>query len=166
MVFNRLSSLFLASAWCSLVLAVALVGCTTTEEPEPVPAYHHDYIKVLAVPVDTDTVLMMVGTSLSYSGNLDTTTVHIDTAPSEDELLRLEIQVLGMTYDRNRLAVLDYRWNGDTLQVWCGYHQPRSWEPGAGSEKTSYPEPWFMPGRVDVKLPAGVGVRYLGRWFE
>lgn len=81
-------------------------------------------------------------------------------------MLRLEIQVLGMTYDRNRLAVLDFRWAGDTLQVWCGYNQPRFWEPGSGTEKTSYPEPWFMPGRVDVKLPAEVGIRYLGRWFE
>lgn len=68
MAFCRLSSLLLVPASCLLCLAAVLVGCTTTEEPEPVPAYLHDYSKVLAVPVDTDTVLMMVGTNPSFPG--------------------------------------------------------------------------------------------------
>lgn len=149
-----------------LLGVVLLAGCSTQEGPESVESYRHDYHADLAVAVAPDTVLLVVGTSGQLPGDLAATAVLINTAESADELLRLDLRVLGMTYDPYERATIDSRWRGDTLQVWCGHGPPRYWGPIVDYEKTSFVSPWFMPAQVGVTLPAGVHVRYLGRWFE
>jgi hypothetical protein len=166
MQLSKMDATYRAIALCLLVSISALVGCGSTEEPEDVVTYNHDYSEEFAIPVEVDTVLLTVGTSGYLPNNVDTTSVFIDTANSVDEFLRFDIEVVGRTYVRDERAVVDYRWRGDTLQVWCGYSRPWSWKSDFSPEKTSYPNPWFMAKRVNVTLPEGATVRYLGRWFE
>lgn len=149
---------------CLLVLAA--VGCSSSDEPEHVISYSHNYSEELAIPVNEDTVLLLVGTDGNLPSNIDTTGVFVDTAFSEANIMRLNVQVVGSTYTREDRAIVEHRWRGDTLQVWVGYRPPWSWETSTGFEKTSYPPPWFMAKRIDVRLPEGTAVRYLGRWFE
>ena len=163
---KNIDAKYRATVLCLLVLVSVLVGCSSTEEPEDVITYEHDYNVEFAIPADVDTVLLTVGTSGYLPKNIDTTSVFIDAAYSVDELLRFDVDVVGRTYVREERAVVDYQWRGDTLQVWCGHAGPWSWKSNPGPEKTSYPPPWFMARRVNVSLPEGVSIRYLGRWFE
>lgn len=153
--------------WVSSLLGtVLLVGCSTQEGPEPVTAYRHDYHADLTVEAAPDTVLLLVGTSGQLPGDLTETAVLINTTDSADELLRLDLRVVGMTYEPYERATITSRWRGDTLQVWCGHGPARAWGPVVDAEKTSYVAPWFMPAQVGVTLPTGTTLRYLGRWFE
>jgi len=150
-----------------LILVLAVLGaCDSGTEPENVVQYRHSYIEELVESAAVDTVLLLVGTVGSLPGDIDTTTVYIDTALAEEGTLRLNVHVLGRTYDPDDRAFVDHRWSGDTLQVWCGFTPPYSWKSDLPPNKTSYPQPWFMPSRVDVQIPDGVAVRYVGRWYE
>lgn len=150
-----------------LILLLAVLGaCDSGTGPEPVEQYRHRYVVELAASSAADTVLLQVGTNISLPDNVDTTAVFLDIAPAEEGAVRLGVHVLGLTYDPDDRAVVDHRWRGDTLQVWCGFMTPQFWGPGRPLDKTSYPPPWFMPERIDVQLPAGAVIRYVGRWFE
>jgi len=147
-------------------LALAVAGCSSTDEPEHVVSYDHDYHEEFAVQVVADTVQLLVGANYGLPSNVDTTTVFIDTAVSEPGILGLDLRVLGFSYAPDDRAITGYSWRGDTLRVWCGTTAPAYRGPVGGAEKTSYPPPWFVAQRVDVRLPEGTAIKYLGRWFE
>jgi hypothetical protein len=150
------------------VLALATAGCSDVDEPPSVRSYAHDYAQELTTVASVDTVRLRVGVDFWVPETVDTTRVFIDTASSPDDTLRLTLGIVGHSYGAHDRATVLAGWYGDTLSVWCGVMEPLP--PVAGivgvGEKTSYPPPWFAATRVDVTLPAGVALEYLGRWRQ
>lgn len=64
-----------------------------------------------------------------------------------------------------RTAVVEHRWAGDTLFVWCNEDAATTWDYRFGADKTTPELSYLVADRIDVSVPGGVGFRYLGRWW-
>lgn len=157
----------LAGPWllvmCGL-LAMVAGGCDGTEGPDLPPLYDVAYSDQLSAPAAGDSIYVALCTGVGWAPNREVR-VYLDTQPSGDENVRLDLHVVGRVYDRNARAVIEHRWGGDTLFVWCAEQSPATWSYEMGADKTSPVPAWLLADRVDVSVPAGIGFRYVGRWW-
>jgi len=135
-----------------------VLGCSD-DDPASVKIYPRDYNTAYTVTPDTNPVVLEVLTHWIPYG-YDPPRVFIDTTPSEDEQIRMTINVVGEATEPNGTAEISHMWRGDTLSVWCASWTPQSWKSDSGLEKNQPLEPWFIPKRVDVQIPEGVDLEY------
>lgn len=143
-------------------LALVVCGCDAVEGSRVTSVVSRDYEEFLAVPAAADAVDVLLGTT-EYQGMDTPASGFVSTEPSPDASLKLRIRVVGVTLGAGRRAVIDSQCSGDTLRVWCGHDEPTIWEGTAEScVEDPWQQPYLIPRRMDIPLPAGVLVRYVG----
>jgi hypothetical protein len=144
---------------------MVVAGCNNSHIPKPPPYYNISYNEELTVAVPGDSVLVSIGTECK-PGRDPGLSVYVDAQASDDGSARFNMHVVGFAYAQGQRAVINPTWAGDTLSIWCGAEEPRWPQSLQCVEKDSPALPWFFPERVDIVVPSGVGVRYIGRWYR
>lgn len=148
------------------VVTLAALGCGSSEGlgPDPKPIHDRDFSQSAFISVAGDSALVLVGTSLN--GALKPARVYFDAIPSNPGRLHFNFHIVGETWVEDQPAVISSWWSGDTLRVWCAHGDMSELQFGPGYSKTTPKTSWLVPDRVDIAIPTGVGVRFLGNWYE
>lgn len=150
-------------ALVALVLGAVLSGCAESRIPGAT-RYAIHYADTLTVALESETPFLVFETiSAGEAGTAryDSTIYSLYAGDS----LELRLEIRGYTYEPDSRAVLDHRWDADTLFVWCALDPPPGLGYGRGGDRTSLIPPFLSLASVVVVAPLGIGIVYWGERF-